>query len=100
MLFIGTSADGKEEGMVGRILENIPNEFISIEHYALWQDGQEVTEVAKIESWAGAHEDYTFKSVTNGTQVIVSIDVIEAYKDYFNSTWPQALQKLKLLCER
>ncbi len=99
MLFIGTDEEGKEGGMVSRILENKSNEFISIEHYALWQNGLEVTDAANIESWAGAHEDYTFKSVTNGTQLIVSIDVVEAYKDYFNSAWPEALQKLKLLCE-
>ena len=40
ILFLGTDSDGKTGGMVSRIKENIPDRFVSIEHYGVikgWQ---------------------------------------------------------------
>jgi hypothetical protein len=52
ILFIGVDEKGEKGGMVSRIVENIPNRFVSIQHYGLlkrtrklqkdrkWKNGQ------------------------------------------------------------
>jgi hypothetical protein len=100
ILFVGTSAEGKREGMVARIKENIPNQYISIEHYGLVNGDEEVTTGEEITAWAGSHENYTFKAVPEGTKLIIELDSNEEFKGYFEESWPRALAKLKSICER
>lgn len=100
ILFIGVDEKGKESGMVSRIKENIPNQFISIEHLGLFQDGKEVLTGPEVEGWAGAFENYTFKEENGKTRVLVDMDINEDFKAYFDETWPKALNKLKEICEK
>ena len=44
-------------------------------------------------------ENYTLKTVKNQTELTVDQDIEDDYKDYFLSTWPKALEKLKALAE-
>lgn len=100
ILFVGTGEDGKRGGMVARIAENIPNEFISIEHYGVLNGNEEITTGKDVESWAGAHENYTFKAVPEGTKLMIEVDSNEEFKDMFSEIWPKALAKLKSIAER
>ena len=99
MLFVAPGENG-EMGMVSRIKENKPYEFISIEHLGLVQDGKEDTSSEAVKSWAGALENYTFKETNGGTEVSVDMDSNEEYADMFKGMWPNALQKLKELAEK
>lgn len=99
ILFIGTSKDGTEEGMVSRIKENIPNKFLSIEHIGLLQGDKEITTGKEVEGWAGSLENYTFTATKGGTLLVVEMDANNDYKSYFEETWPKALMKLKTICE-
>jgi hypothetical protein len=98
--FIGTSAEGKEEGMVSRIRENIPGKFVSILHEGIIKDGQEITSGEEVETWAGALEEYTFKQTDGITTVSVDVDTDDSFKDYMQETYPRALRKLKEICEK
>jgi hypothetical protein len=99
MMFVGTDEQGKKGGMIAEIAENIPNKFISIKHYGILENGQEILDGPKVEGWAGSLENYTF-SETNGVTVItVEVDTNEEYINYFDETWPKALDKLKELSE-
>jgi hypothetical protein len=91
--------DGKGQGMVSKVAENIPNEFMSFLHLGEIIDGKEDMNAAKEKGWAGATENYTLKNVNGKTELTVDMDVAETYKDYFLETWPKALQKLKELVE-
>lgn len=97
--FIGTGEDGKKGGMVSRIAENIPNQFISIAHLGILDGETEITEGPQVEAWSGALENYTFSEADGVTTVTVETDTGEDYADYFNETWPKALRVLKDLCE-
>ena len=97
--FLGCDANGKVGGMISRIAENIPNEFVSIEHMGKVQNGEAITNGAEVESWAGAHENYRFTEIDDKTTVTVFLDTAFGYDDYFNNTYPNALQKLKEICE-
>ncbi len=98
--FIGTGEDGKEGGMVSRIDENIPNKFVSIEHFGILKDGHEVTSGEEVEKWAGGYEVYSFEEVDGKTRVSVAVDVTPEFRQYMIDTYPVALEKLKEICER
>lgn len=99
ILFIGTDEQGKQGGMVSRILENIPNKYISIEHYGMLKEGAEILSGPEVERWAGSLENYTFNEKGGHTTLLVALDSDEEYKSYFEEMWPKALAKLKSLCE-
>lgn len=91
--------DGKGSGMVAIIEDNRPNEFMSFKHIGMVNDGVEDTESDKVKAWAGAHEDYTLKEENGQTLLTVDIDISQEWVEYFEKTWPLALQKLKELSE-
>lgn len=86
-------------GMISRIADNIPIEFISIEHLGMIQNGVEDTTSDAVNAWAGAMENYTLKDKDGGTEVTVDMDSDEEYSGMFNDMWPKALQKVKELSE-
>ena len=98
ILFLGPSEEG-EMGMVSRIKENRPYEFVSIEHLGLVMNGVEDTTSAEATKWAPAFENYTFRDVAGGTEVSVAVDVPEEYEAMFKEQWPKALEVLKQLAE-
>ncbi|MCM4165343.1 MULTISPECIES: SRPBCC domain-containing protein [unclassified Arenibacter] len=99
MLFVGTDEQGKKGGMIAEIAENIPNKFISIKHYGIIENDQEILDGPKVKSWAGSMENYTFSETNGVTTITVEVDSNEEYIDYFDKTWPKALDKLKALSE-
>ena len=92
--------DGKGSGMIAKIAENIPNEYMSIQHLGMLNDGVEDFESAKVKEWAGALENYTLENKEGKTPLVVDMDIAEEYKDYFANTWPKALDKVKELAEK
>jgi len=100
ILFIGVDEKGEKGGMVSRIAENIPNRFVSIQHYGLFKADKEITEGPEVEKWANGFENYTFEEKNGTTTVTVDLDTTEDFLDYMNQTYPKALDKLKELCEK
>jgi hypothetical protein len=100
ILFIGVDENGEKGGMVSRIVENIPNRFVSIQHYGLLKDGEEITEGAEVEKWANGMENYTFEESEGAVTVTVDLlNIPEEFIDYMNDAYPKALEKLKEICE-
>ena len=99
MLFVGVDEKGEKGGMVSKIVDNIPDKFVSIQHYGLVNGGKEITEGPEVEKWANGFEDYHFDE-TNGTTIVtVELDTIEDFLSYMNEAYPKALNKLKEICE-
>lgn len=88
-----------KSGMVAIIKEKILHEYISFEHIGEVKKGVEDTESENVKAWAGAEENYTLKPVGNGTELVIDIDVNDEYRDFFQTTWPKALDKVKALAE-
>lgn len=99
ILFVGTDENGEKGGMIAEIAENIPNKFVSIRSYGILKGETEITTGEEVEKWAGGLENYSFEERNEITTVTVEIDIIEEYMDYFNTTYPKALSKLKELLE-
>lgn len=99
--FLGPDPEtGEEMGMVSRIAENKPYEFISIEHLGMIKNGVEDMESEEVKKWVPSHENYTFKEKDGTTEVLVDIDIEDEYVKMFNEMWPDALQRLKVIAER
>ncbi|RZJ53132.1 MAG: SRPBCC domain-containing protein [Flavobacterium sp.] len=98
--FVGTDENGKKAGMISEIAANKPASFVSIRHYGFLDGDTEVTTGEQVEKWAGGHENYSFEENDGITTVTVEMDTIDDYLDYFNSTYPKALDKLKEISER
>lgn len=100
ILFVGIDGQGEKGGIVSRIVENIPKQFVSIQHYGLFQADQEITEGPEVEKWANGFENYTFEENNDITTVIVDLDTTEDFVSYMNEKYPKALDKLKEICEK
>ena len=100
ILFVGVDEKGEKGGIVSRIADNIPNRFVSIQHYGLVKGDKEITEGPEVEKWANGFENYTFKEDSSSTTVTVDLDTTEDFVDYMNQKYPKALEKLKELCEK
>lgn len=90
---------GGGEGMVAEIAENRPDEFISIRHLGFIANGVEDTESDAVRAWAPAYENYTLQAVPEGTRLVIDLDVFGDFADFMAEAWPQALARLKALCE-
>ncbi|RYE33443.1 MAG: hypothetical protein EOP48_30740 [Sphingobacteriales bacterium] len=90
--------------MVSKIADNVPNEFMSIEHLGMYDKGVEDFESEHVKMWAGAKENYTLKNENGKTNlhIFMEMDESEANKpmiDMFAEMWPKALTKVKELAE-
>jgi uncharacterized protein YndB with AHSA1/START domain len=100
ILFLAPGETGEMSGMVSRIKENRPYEYISIEHLGEVKGGKEDTTSEAGKLWSGARESYTFKEIDGATELLVDTDTVDEYEEEFQKTWPKALQKLKELAEK
>lgn len=98
--FVGVDENGKKGGMVSVIVENQPAAFVSIKHYGFLDGEIEITTGELVEKWTGGHENYTFQEQEGKTILTVDMDTVEDYEDFFNTTYPKALEKLKEISEQ
>lgn len=96
ILFLG----GEGTGMVSRIDDLVPNEFMSFQHLGEVKDGVEDTTSERVQKWAGGRENYTLKTVDGNTELTVDLDIPEEFKEMFSEMFPKALNKIKELSER
>lgn len=73
--------------------------YIKQKTNGLLQAGNEITEGPEVEKWVNGFENYSFESEDNSTDLTVEIDCLDEYLDYFNESYPNALEKLKEICE-
>lgn len=100
ILFVGVDEQGEKGGMVSEVFDIIANRFVSIRHYGLLKANVEITDGPEVEKWANGFENYTFEENNGTTTVTVDLDTSEDFQDYMNQTYPQALDKLKEICEK
>lgn len=98
--FLGTEEDGTSGGMLSRIAENIPERFVSIEHFGIIRKGERITSGPEVEAWAGGLENYIFTPVGDATLLDVQVDAGRDFTDYMQDTYPRALEVLKNICEQ
>ncbi|MEB2774957.1 SRPBCC domain-containing protein [Algoriphagus sp. D3-2-R+10] len=98
--FVSQGEEGNQNGMVSKVVKNVLNKHLDIEHLGVLKEGVEVLEGKEVEMWKGAHEKYTFKENGTGTLLLIDLDSTMEFDEYFTGMWPKALDKLKEICER
>jgi uncharacterized protein YndB with AHSA1/START domain len=95
--------DGKVGGLYGRIVENKPYEYVSIEYIGQIVDGEVDTQSEDARTWIGAHENYRFTEINGATTVDIELIGTQNGNELagmFDDMWPKSLQKLKELAEQ
>lgn len=88
------------DGMVSEIVERREHAYISIRHLGHIVNGVEDYDSPAVRAWAPAFENYSFKAVSGGTELLIDQDVSAEYEQYIRDAWPRALDRLKALCEQ
>lgn len=101
ILFLGPDPKtGEEGGMVSKVVENRPHDFISLKHIGFVQNGKEDTTSEMAKEWAASSfENYSFNEKNGATEIVVDLNVVDDLEEEFKNMWPDALQKLKTLSE-
>lgn len=89
--------DGK--GMYSDITQNTPNETMIFTHLGEIKQFEEQPINPETQAWSGGQERYYLSQREGITTLRVHIDVIEAFADYFDKTFPLALAYVKELAE-
>ena len=92
------SSDGS--GMFSIIAAKRPNEFMSFRHLGIVKDGEEQHIDEETENWSGALENYTLSENNGITHLLVEMDMVEDHQQYFQDTFPKALERVKELAEK
>jgi len=87
------------EGMFSIIDKRIENKFMAFKHFGEIKDFKEMPIDEATQEWIGAMEIYELTANGSTTVLNVKMDIIEKYEDYFNTTLPNALEKIKQLSE-
>ncbi|MBL7792336.1 MAG: SRPBCC domain-containing protein [Saprospiraceae bacterium] len=87
------------DGMFSIIEECRPGEVMKFKHLGVVKDFKEQPENDEMKQWSGAIEMYTLTHSGGTTTLLVEIDIVESHADFFNETFPKALQAVKQLAE-
>lgn len=94
------SVEGEIGGMLSFVKEVRKFEFISFEHHGYIMGDKEITDTPEILSWAPSCENYTFEKLSDDkTKIAVDVEMSAEYADMMAAMWPNALLKLKEICE-
>lgn len=102
--FLGPDENGTVSGMLSRIKESRPFDFVSIQHLGEIHKGEVTTWKNEKGEDVEAYENYTFNEKGGETEVIVDITTTatfpEGMSEMFGEMWPKGLEKLKEIAEK
>jgi len=89
-----------EGGTLVKLVEHKPHEHVLAKHIAVInKDGTEDRDSDTAKGWIGTTESYTFTKHNGNTEVKVEIKTSDEWEKMFKDGWPDALVKLKEICE-
>lgn len=86
-------------GMYSTIEQLVPNGVMSFKHLGVIKGGVEQPVNEETKKWSGAVERYPLEERGAKTLLTVEMDMSEEHRDFFNTTFPKALEKVKELAE-
>lgn len=98
--FLGADEEGKEHGMVTKIVEYNPYSLIRAEHIGVVEAGQDRFEGDVFDEWIPSIEEYQYDPAPEGTTLKVRTSVPESHREDFEKSWDEALSILKSLVEQ
>lgn len=86
-------------GMNSKIDIKKPFDTMSFTHHGEVKEFKEQPETEMTKSWAGSEERYDLVEHNGVTTLTTSVDILESHEDFFNNSFPKALQKVKEIAE-
>jgi len=83
-------------GVTSLVEKQIPNEFLLLRHDA---DTQDEGKREREKEWTGGQESYLLAEKAGATTLSVAFDVPLEMEEYFKTTYPKALERVKVLAE-
>ncbi|WP_240475255.1 hypothetical protein [Flavobacterium reichenbachii] len=81
------------------IEKKIPNEYIAFKHLGEVKDFKELPINEEAKEWSGAMEIYRLTPDDEFIDLVVQVDVVEKFIDYFKGAFPKGLEIVKQLSE-
>jgi len=94
IVYLSPDENGAIQGMISTIQENIPCKQIYIQPCGLVMNGIEVLEGEQVQGLEQTYEKYMSNQKGNVTELRIEVAVYNELEDYFNKTWPEALEML------
>lgn len=88
------------EGMYSLIDTLEENKLIVFKHLGIIKEFEEMPIDEEAQQWNNALERYELIPQEHGTELLVQVDTLEKYVDYMNTTFPAAMQQIKVLAEQ
>jgi uncharacterized protein YndB with AHSA1/START domain len=85
----------KGDGMFGIIEKKIPNQQMTFKHLGEVKKG-----IEEPKNWGDARESYQLKEKNGVTELDVEMDATDEFRQYFDDTFPKALNVLKRIAEQ
>jgi hypothetical protein len=92
------SPDGS--GMYSIIDTCKPNEYMAFKHLGVVKHFAELPNDEETKTWSGGMEIYSLREENGATILECTLDSVEQFKDYFQSTFPKALLLIKDIAEQ
>lgn len=84
-------------GVTTLVEKLVTNEFLLFRHQA---DTQGNGERERAQEWTGGKESYSLSEKDGTTTLTAAFDVPPELEEYFKTTYPKALERVKVLAER
>ncbi len=97
--FIGNSEGGVSYGVTSRVEKLIPNKYILLTRIADIKIDKDGKIEKRDKQWAGGTESYELEESNDKVTLSVTQDVPAELVEYFETKYPQVLQRVKVLAE-
>lgn len=88
-------------GMYSDIIENSPNKKMAFKHIGDIKDFKEIELDEEQNAWTGAKEIYELEQLKDNLfQLKITVDIYEKFFNFFESTFPKALENIKEIAEK
>ena len=86
-------------GMNSVIFKRVENEYMAFKHLSDIKDFKVLPADAAVQGWSDAMETYEIRPIEKGVLLVVTMDMVEKYIDYFQATFTKAIERIKRLSE-
>ena len=92
--------DSNGNGMFSEITTLVPNKKMFFTHLGNIKNLEEQPIDEATKAWSGAQENYTVISNGVTSKVIVTMDIVEEYANFFSESFPKGLATIKEIAEK
>ena len=86
--------------MYSEISVLIPNEKMFFTHIGNIKEFEEQPLDETTKAWSGAQENYTIISTGATSKVLVTLDIVDEYANFFLESFPKGLATIKEIAEK